>query len=594
MQLPKQKWMWSLISYWDRNAWLATNVIVIASIIIARLSNENIAYGNSLGCDYWYFFGLYQDYFRLRSMLHLMGYDPSQLRRFPAILPWIFLGPRISVVALTEAKFWTYLLISCVSFSYSAIALFGARIGPLISILFLGCTLFVGALSTDYVTGAGLAWECAFIATLVQAAKSERSVLWLILAGIFCACGIYTHIPMAMFIFSAPLYLFLRTPKPTAKYLTRSVILMMIGFLVTTIALCIASLLMNGDFLFFKKELLSALSYVGSANAYPGRPQTDTLQWFSYDANIPVFLLAAAASILTLIRLRLQRATPAFPKIAIPAIIYLAVAVLCFSWEFSGRMVLQENVVAPWMLPSAFLAIGSALFLVKLPDRALSIGLCMAAAVVLVWAASRINPDIGYRWRYILAASALLSLALPFRAWSTTLAAGAILALLAIDYPTGYGSQVWWANWNGKALYKLVQRAHLFITARAGDNIPRFWIGGDVEYLGDPLLVSIATPRSFFQCRAFPASFPNVQVNRESEDQYFPDLPTAVRDHYVLPGQRLFIIGRGHDLVSQAEQALDSVGLSAMPLDETEITPSISIAVAGIEKARPATADEKP
>ena len=57
----------------------------------------------------------------------------------------------------------------------------------------------------------------------------------------------------------------------------------------------------------------------------------------------------------TLVRLRRrspfpESAVPA-PNMAIPAVIYLAAAALCFGWEFSGRLVLEGNVVAPWLLP---------------------------------------------------------------------------------------------------------------------------------------------------------------------------------------------------------------------------------------------------
>ena len=559
----------------NRNSWLVTNAIVIASVFVIKHLNQNVGYSNGGGCDPWYFFGLYQDYFNLRLVVG----GAYQFNRFPALLPWIFLGPHISAVALTEAKFWTYLLISSVCFSYAAIALFGARSGPLTSILFLGSTLFIGALSTDFVTGAGLAWECALIATTVRAAKSELPATWLVLAGALCACCIYTHIPMAMFIFSTPLYLFLRSPRPTIKDLAGFLLWMIVGFLMMTLALCLVSLLLKGDFIFFRKEFLAAFNYL--AQTYP-RPRVP--QWFSYDTNIPVFGLAAATSLLILFRLAFRRAIMEFPAFLIPALVYLAVAILCFGFEFSNRMVLQDNVFAPWMLPSAFLAIGSALSLVKLPNRALSMSLCVAVAVVLVWAASRMNPGLDYWWRYILAAGALVPLVLPLGAWSTTGVTVCISALLMITYPTGYGSLPWYqASLHEQGFYELVRRAHRFITIHSGERSPSFWISAKRSSVGDPGLVALTAPESFFECGEFPASYPSPQIEREGLDQYFPDLQAAVRDQYVSPDRPLFIIAPGHDLVASASGALNSVGLSAVPLDETEIAPGISIAVADIK-----------
>ena len=73
----------------------------------------------------------------------------------------------------------------------------------------------------------------------------------------------------------------------------------------------------------------------------------------------------------------------------------------------------------------------------------LAVALCLTAACVLAWALSRLNPFIDYRWRYLLAGAALLSLFLPLRRFSLALMSGCVLALLCIDYPTGYGYLSW-------------------------------------------------------------------------------------------------------------------------------------------------------
>jgi hypothetical protein len=134
----------------------------------------------------------------------------------------------------------------------------------LVSILFLGSTLFLGALSTDFITGAGLAWESALIAATIRAAKSEHPLPWLLLAGALTACCIYTHIPLAMFIFATPLYPLLRIPRPTIADLAKSIALMTIGFFVMTLVFCLSSLALGGHFIFFESELMTAFRYLGS------------------------------------------------------------------------------------------------------------------------------------------------------------------------------------------------------------------------------------------------------------------------------------------------------------------------------------------
>lgn len=572
-------WLLTAGAYWDRNAWGLSAAIAILSVFIATRLNQNIGYANDALCDPWYFFGINQAYFHLRAILG----DEYQFDRYPAILPWIFLGPRLSAVALTEVKFWTYFLIASGSFLYAAVKLLGHRIGPLVAILFLCSTSFLAALSTDFVTAAGLAWECAFIASTIRAGTAARPAPWCILSGVFCACCVYSHIPMIMFIFSTPLYFLLRASDRTIKELISAPALLVVGFLATTISLGLASLQIGGNFLFFKHELLTALLYVAK-NIY-ARPMTDTFQWFSFDALIPIFLLAAAFSAVTLGWLRFQGSVMKSLNLALPAVIYLAAAALCFGFEFSGRMVLQEGVFAPWLLPPAFLAIGSTLSVAGSPGRILSISLALTAACVLTWMACRLNPEIDYPWRYILAGAALLSLVLPWRVGSLALATGCILALLSIDYPSGYGYLSWdRMHGNGREIYRLVKRADQFIANYSGSTSPVFWVSGATAAPDDPLFVAIAAPRSFLKCNDFAASFPNLEVTQAGFDPTFPDLPTAVRNHYIAPGHQLFIIARGRDLVITAADALHSVGLKATPLAEMELAPGISIAAAAIQQ----------
>jgi hypothetical protein len=271
------------------------------------------------------------------------------------------------------------------------------------------------------------------------------------------------------------------------------------------------------------------------------------------------------------------------------------VVVLCFGFEFGGRVVLQENVFAPWMLPPAFLAIGSTLSLSGSPNSALSKVLCIAAAFVLVWAAYRMDRRLDFWWRYALAAGAVLCLVLPLGGWSSATVTACVLGLLAITYPRSYEYSPWFASWDKRAFYEVVGRAHRFVTVHFGDPKPApsvgtrlaFWVSGDIANpLGDPLFVSIAAPRSFFECEVFAASYPSLHIQHEKWNAPFQDLSVAVADQYISPGRRLFIIARGHDLVASASNVFHSVGLDAVPLDETEVAPGISIAVAEIKRRR--------
>jgi hypothetical protein len=82
---------------------------------------------------------------------------------------------------------------------------------------------------------------------------------------------------------------------------------------------------------------------------------------------------------------------------------------------------------------------------------------------------------------------------------------------------------------------------------------------------------------------AISRTFPSLHVQHEKWNAPFHDLSVAVADQYISPGRRLFIIARGHNLVASAWDAFHSVGINAVPLDETEVAPGISIAVAEIK-----------
>lgn len=563
--------------------WLTTNVVIILSTIVIRQFNPTIGYANDGACDSWYFFGIYRDYFHLKSYL----VSAYQFFRFPALLPWIYLGPHMSMTALHELRFWTYFLIASGCFSYSAITLLGSRVGFLISVLFLCGTLFLGALSTDYVTGAGLAWECATIAATTFASRSNRLRLWSFVTGTLFACCFYTHSPMALFVFSVPLFFLARQPLPTIAEFVPFTIFLFAGFVATTFAICLYNVLIGGDFLFYENEIAMAFRYMGH-NIYQ-RPMSG-LQWFAYDTNIPVFLLAGGASLIVIIKLMTRR--PHNHSIfLLPAVIYLPVAVLCFGLEFANRMVLQENVYAPWMLPIAFLAIGSALALCETLDKLTLPFIGVAVVPVLCLAAIRLDPGIAAPWRYALAIVAIAILAPRLRGWTSIIAPFCVVSLVLFTYPVGYGAAAWaQVVYNGRELYELAAKAHQFVAKNDGGKRPLFWISGDPIDMADPLFLAIVTPRTFLECSDAAGSFPDAISRKSGLNTWLPSLTDLVKRGYAAAGERLFIIARGHDLIAAGAKGLRQTGIHVRALSEMEISSGVSIAAGDIQTVEPRTA----
>ena len=239
-------------------AWWLTILTALISVFIVRLLNNAVGYANYDGCDYWYFFGLYQDYHQIR-IWYPWAY---QLYRYPALVPWIYLGSHMSVTQFHDLKFWTYLLIAAGSFSFSAIRLRGSIRGFVISILFSCSTLVLGTLSTDYVTGAGLAWVCLVFAATVHGARSSGRRYWALLVGALYACCVYTHIPIIMFTFSLP-FLFFATyegDRALRQFITFNA-WGILGFLAASMALGMYSVFIGNEFFFFRNEVVASSGY---------------------------------------------------------------------------------------------------------------------------------------------------------------------------------------------------------------------------------------------------------------------------------------------------------------------------------------------
>ena len=136
----------------------------IAFAAIARLLNRDIGYANGFGCDSWYFFGLqfnYHDIYRWQR--------PYQVFRFPALIPWIFLGNRLDYETLNALKFFSYLTLTGAGVFWFSVRLFEARVAVMITVLFCCSTAFLGVLSHDYVTAAGVTWISLFIGATAEA-----------------------------------------------------------------------------------------------------------------------------------------------------------------------------------------------------------------------------------------------------------------------------------------------------------------------------------------------------------------------------------------------------------------------------------------
>jgi hypothetical protein len=309
------------------------------------------------------------------------------------------------------------------------------------------------------------------------------------------------------------------------------------------------------------------------------------LVWFSQDANIPVIFFGLILSLISLGGRLMGRFSFLDRRRLIVMIIYVSVAVLCLLWELTGHIVLQENVYAPWIYPTMFMAIGAAL--PPLPVRSVAMWtlLCFPVAAILIWAANRVDPDYPFVWRYVMCGLFVVAMcAWKFRfAGAATIVAASLL--FAMSYPTGFGSGSWSDDHRfQRRLYKITQQAYLFVSGHTNDKPPLFWISAEGETAADPRFASMTIARSFWECWNFPASFPSTSVENTGYNPSFIDLSTAKNTGYLKSGRILFVIGGGKDLSSIAKSQLAGLGILTNAIANQSLAPDMSIAAFEIKQ----------
>src|SRR5262249_21396113 len=142
----------------------------------------------------------------------------------------------------------------------------------------------------------------------------------------------------------------------------------------------------------------------------------------------------------------------------------------------------------------------------------------------------------------------------------------------------GYGYAPWLRSVrNDRELYEQIDAAHEFILANYRAR-PVFWISASEDARPDARLIS----GTFLEC-SVPASFPSATRLNSGWDRLYPDLSAQVSSGEIKAGQRWFIISPGQNLADRARNSLSSLGLVGRPVEETAISPEISIAAIDIE-----------
>ena len=374
----------------------------------ARLLNPEIGYANGFNCDSWYFFGLQFNFHDIYDWQR-----PYQVYRFPALIPWIFLGNRIDYETLNAVKFFTYLTLTAAGVFWFCARLFQARVATIVTVLFCCSTAFLGVLSHDYVTAAGVAWISLFVGATAEAAYSQRKASWGIAAGWFFGMALYTHIPIVLFVFSVPL-LALAGPHSGTRVrdFTRYAVGGTAGFALLTVICGLYNRSLGGDLFFLGPEIRYAFQLTKNASM-SSEFRGSGFRWMGETTSLWLeFGVVTSLAVLLLNVRQLHDRNSVFA-----AVTYLLVGTVTIGWEISGRILLQTNVYGPWGYPALLLAIGAALRHVKVLREVvwwkLVILLVVCGGVLLVAArtdAEVIDPVRPVLLRILLGGAFILSL----------------------------------------------------------------------------------------------------------------------------------------------------------------------------------------
>ena len=533
----------------------------------ARLLNSNIGYGNALNCDAWYFFGLQFNFPEIYATR--MFYQPF---RFPALVPWIYLADNIPFQALNWLKFFFYFAVTCIGFLWFNYRLYGLRVAVLTTVLFCCSTTFLGILSTDYVTAAGLSWISLLLAATVEAGRARRPLLWSIAAGIFVAMCFYTHLPTGLFVFAIPLFFF--AAPESAKH-QHSLIRFgaylagcIVGFLLLTGIVSLYNWSLGGSIFFLQRQIRFAIAMLRDPAVSAGN-RTPGLGWLTTGSTVVMMELAIVASVVVL---GLKAAGPNRRKFngdgaSMAAVAFLLTAALTMGWELSGRVLLQVNVYAPWIFPVLFAALGGALSQVKavhnLSWRAMTATILAIACVLLIAARTdvgAVSSDHLLQLKIAFGLAFVVSLAALYRSRFGLLAVAPLTAFIAVHYPTQYGQFPWAAHGlNGRDMTFQAATALKILDKLKIEGRPAFWINAGQRE-------NIAIPRSYLHCRGFAASFPSITPGAGFESR-FPPLSKEM----LAKAKVLIVVAPGSDLTQQAVPKLRDLGFDAKTLGEWPI-----------------------
>ena len=241
--------------------------------------------------DQWIYYGNHLDLPRKVSLYK----DSYRAMRLAWNVPGYLVYSRLPAEAAVHVLHLGMLALALIAFYFLALRTATRRAALLTTALLATYPMFLTAVGWDYVDGASITYLFAAGASAAIAAGARRYQAWSMLSGAAFAASIFTYPFMALYGPFLLLILHAVRNRNTAASVLRAGTWMIFGAVALTLALCVISRSLGGNFLFMRPTLTFGKSIViamGKIDVYG----VNSVNWIGHAPWLILPLVVLAAS----------------------------------------------------------------------------------------------------------------------------------------------------------------------------------------------------------------------------------------------------------------------------------------------------------
>jgi len=326
-------------------------LLSIPALVLARNTNPIFTPVGYL--DPWIYFSFFNNLIEFKRRLFPHTYYGSRLAWIlPGALVYNVFAPVVANCVLHLTVFYAAVL----SLYYILKSTIGRRGALLAAVLFAFHPYLWQAAGGDYVDGAGVAYYLLATAATVRAAGRSDSRFSLLLGACAFAGAVYTNIFwVAFFPPLLVLYVGLGSRDRWISSATWCVAWFALGGVLITAILAVANFSLDGSLNFYRPSIEFVLGLVGKRNPW----KAPNYSWVRHARWLYADFIALVVSVVYLAVYRWKESAGPARARGLFALNYLMLLAMMVYVEWNGGNQLQLDYYASYLMPAAFLTIGS-------------------------------------------------------------------------------------------------------------------------------------------------------------------------------------------------------------------------------------------